>query len=168
MPVGQTLAKKANNGVGYRSTMRFCGTFPQLGAGEEGAQPNGGARERVHAPLLAVDDANRVGDTHSGLAKGLDGLDRGAARGDDVLDEADAVAVLVVALEPGGVADGVGESHVGLVVPSVSSFVPGRRKPSRTRTQAGRVPKGTWPTEDDVRRRFAAGQAHNGTCGRGH
>src|SRR5438552_9403916 len=218
MPVGQTLAKKANNGVGYRSTMRFCGTFPQLGAGEEGAQPNGGARERVHAPLLAVDDANRVGDTHSGLAKGLNGLDRGAARGDDVLDEADAVAVLVGALDPvrgavllglvandyerqlelegggrrerdgtelgrrepyrrrlvlahgvgdrlaeraeqirpcseavlvevvaapspgpqhevafeqGGVADGVGESHVGLVVPSVSSFVNGRRKPSR-------------------------------------
>ena len=99
MPVGQTLAKKANNGVGYRSTMRFCGTFPQLGAGEEGAQPNGGARERVHAPLLAVDDANRVGDTHSGLAKGLDGLDRGAAGGDDVLDQADALAARVDALE---------------------------------------------------------------------
>jgi hypothetical protein len=30
MPVGQTLAKKANNGIGYRSTMRFCGGFWQL------------------------------------------------------------------------------------------------------------------------------------------
>src|SRR5438067_4718922 len=55
-----------------------------------------------------------------------------------------------------------------LVVPSVSSFVNGRRKPSRTRPQGGGVPKGTWPSEDDVRRRFAAGQAYNGTCGRGH
>src|SRR5262249_4950643 len=31
-----------------------------------------------------------------------------------------------------------------------------------------RVPVGTWPTEDAVMRRFAAGQALNGTCGRGH
>src|SRR5439155_23184357 len=100
MPVGQTLAKKANNGVGYRSTMRFCGTFPQLGAGEEGAQPDGGAREGVHTALLAIDDANRVGDTHSRLAEGLDGLDRGAPAGDDLLDEANAVAVLVRALDP--------------------------------------------------------------------
>jgi hypothetical protein len=56
------------------------------------------------------------------------------------------------------------------VVPSVSSFVHGRRKPSRTRTQAGRYigRVALWPTEDAVMRRFAALQAHNGTRGRGH
>jgi hypothetical protein len=100
MPVGQTLAKKANNGIGYRSTMRFCGTFPQLRAGEEGAQADGGPCERVDTSLFAVDHANSVGDTQSGLAKRFDGLDRGSARGDDVLDEADAIAVVEGALDP--------------------------------------------------------------------
>src|SRR5262249_10026098 len=55
-----------------------------------------------------------------------------------------------------------------LVVASGGSLVNGRRKASRTRTQGGRVPVGTWPTEDAVMRRLAAGRAHNGTCGRGH
>src|SRR5262245_57752201 len=58
--------------------------------------------------------------------------------------------------------------RIRLVVTSVSAFVNDRRKASRTRTQGGRVPVGTWPTEDAVMRRFAAGQAHNGTRGRGH
>ena len=54
-----------------------------------------------------------------------------------------------------------------LAVMTVTPFLSGRRKPSRTRTQGGRVPESTWPTEDAVMRRFAAGQADNGSCGRG-
>src|SRR5262249_56210331 len=43
------------------------------------------------------------------------------------------------------------------------SFVAGRRKPTSSRTQGGRVPEGTWLTEDAEMRRLAAGQAHNAT-----
>src|SRR5262245_66692210 len=93
MPVGQTLAKKANNGIGYRSTMRFCGDFPQFRPPKQRVQPHGRPREGVDAAPLAVDDANRVGDTQSGLTERLDGLDRRPARSDDVHDQADAVAV---------------------------------------------------------------------------
>src|SRR6476620_1610096 len=99
MPVGQTLAKKANNDIGYRSTMRLCGTFPELRAREERAEAHRDAGERVDPSLLAVDHANRVRHTQSGLAERLDGLDCRPAGGDDVLDEADAVAVLEGALD---------------------------------------------------------------------
>src|SRR6476659_10722746 len=57
------------------------------------------ARQLVDAALLAVDDADRVGYTQSGVSERLDRLDRGPARGDDVLDQADALALLVHALQ---------------------------------------------------------------------
>src|SRR5262249_44746739 len=100
MPVGQTLANKANNAVGYRSTMRLCGNFPQFRGLEEGPQADGGPGERVDASLLAVDDADGGRDPQADLAERIDGLDRSAAGGDHVLDEADAVAVLEGPLDP--------------------------------------------------------------------
>src|SRR4051812_10019182 len=53
----------------------------------------------VDAALLAVDDADRVRNLQSGSPQRLDRLDRGAARGDDVLDETHALTLAVHALE---------------------------------------------------------------------
>jgi hypothetical protein len=56
-----------------------------------------------------------------------------------------------------------------LVVAVVNAFPNRRRKPSRPRTQVGRIPiVGMWPIEDTGRRWFADGEADNSICGRGH
>src|SRR5581483_6099503 len=39
----ETSSKEANNGVGYRLTMRFCGNFPQVRGGQERPEADGGA-----------------------------------------------------------------------------------------------------------------------------
>src|SRR3954449_7970673 len=83
--------------------MRFCGGFShlqELGRTKERPQADGVAGERVHSALLAVDDADRRSALQTGLAQRLDGLDGGAAGGDDVLDQADLLARLEDALEP--------------------------------------------------------------------
>jgi len=55
-----------------------------------------------------------------------------------------------------------------VVVPAVSPFLSGQRKPSRPRTQGGHAPGSAGPTEDAGMRWFAGGQADNATCGRNH
>src|SRR5581483_1444747 len=94
------LGEHPNNGVGYRSTMRVCGVFPQLGGGQERLQPHRRAGELVRASLLPVDDADGVRDPQARLAERLDRRADGAARRDDVLDEADELARLERPLEP--------------------------------------------------------------------
>src|SRR3954467_5577185 len=82
--------------------MRFCGAFGQfyqLCRSEERAQPDADARKRVRPALLTVDHHDRRADLETGLAQRLDRLDRGACRGDDVLDEAHPLARLEGALE---------------------------------------------------------------------
>src|SRR4051794_18673246 len=91
--------KNPNNAAGYRSTMRICGDFEQVGRPEERAQAHRVAREFVDAALFAVDHTDRVGYTQSGISEGLDRCERGPAGGDDVLDQADALALLEDALE---------------------------------------------------------------------
>ena len=67
---------------------------------QERPEPDRRPRERVGAALLAVDDADDRRDVEPGLAERLDRLERRAAGGDDVLDEADALAGLEDALDP--------------------------------------------------------------------
>ena len=55
----QTLGEDANKVVGYRSTMRICGGFEDLGDLEERPQAHRMAREGVVTALLAVDHADR-------------------------------------------------------------------------------------------------------------
>ena len=85
--------------------MRFCGTFcrsEQLGRPKQRPQPDAEARERVRPALLAVDHADRRAALETGLPQGLDASTARPAGGDDVLDEADALARLEDALEPVG------------------------------------------------------------------
>src|SRR5919201_4737947 len=89
--------------------MRLCGSFcrlEELRRPEERPQPDRVPRERVGAPFLAIDDAYGVTADEARLADRLHRLEQGAARGDHVLDEADAVALLERPLEalPGAVA----------------------------------------------------------------
>src|SRR5919108_4077011 len=82
--------------------MRISGdklSIEELGGPEERPQADGLARERVHAPLLAVDDADRGPAPQARLAERVDGLRSGSARRDDVLDEACCRARLEDALE---------------------------------------------------------------------
>ena len=64
--------------------------------------------ERVRATLLPVDDAHRMPDDEAGCANGLHRVTKGAARRDDVLDEAHELTWLVRPLEavPGAVSLG--------------------------------------------------------------
>src|ERR671933_1447303 len=83
--------------------MRICGNkrgFEELGGPKEGPQPHRVPRERVDSALLAIDNADRRPADETRLAQGLDGPDRGAAGGDDVLDEAGERAGFEDALEP--------------------------------------------------------------------
>ena len=57
-------------------------------------------RESVDSALLAVDDADRISALETGRAERLDGLRGGASGGDDVLDQAHALAGLEGAFEP--------------------------------------------------------------------
>ena len=73
--------------------MRICGRSSRSSeARKSGRSRTRVARELVDAALLAVDDADRVRHPQARLAQRLDRLDRRAAGGDDVLDEADALA----------------------------------------------------------------------------
>src|SRR5580692_722896 len=114
MPFRQTLRRNPNNGIGYRSTMRGRGVVPDLRGMEERTEADGGARERIGAAFVAVDDANHGRYDQSGLPEHLDGLERGAAGGDDVLDQADALSWLEDSLDPvaGAVLlDGAADDH---------------------------------------------------------
>src|SRR5262249_58021674 len=67
----------------------FCNPDELRGA-IQGSQPNRDAGERVDSTLLAIDDADRGPAGQPCLPERLDRRDRSPARGDDVLDEADA------------------------------------------------------------------------------
>ena len=56
--------------------------------------------ERVGPTLLPVDDADRVPDDEAGGPQRLDGAEQRAAARDDVLDQADALALLERPLDP--------------------------------------------------------------------
>src|SRR2546425_3150369 len=83
--------------------MRLCGPFSPSGElrdPEERMQLDICARERLGPALLAVDDTDGISDLERRLPQRLDGGDRGTAGGDDVLDQADDLALLEDALEP--------------------------------------------------------------------
>ena len=99
------LARNPNNGIGRNgSTKRICGLFcpfQELGGAEEGPQADAVAGEFVDAALLPVDDADRRRrPAGRPPAAPRSRLERRAARGDHVLDEADTLAGLEDALEP--------------------------------------------------------------------
>ena len=52
------------------------GSARNLRSAEERAEPDGGSREGVGAPFLAVDDADRGRDPQTRLAQRLDRLER--------------------------------------------------------------------------------------------
>src|SRR5262249_18956508 len=146
-----------------RSSRRIrAGTPPELGRDHDLVTPLG---ERAAEVALACAVAVRLGsveERHAGVECRVDDL----ARAGCIHARAE-----LVAAEPDDGHDEAGRADVPgahLVGPSVSSFVDARRKASGPSTQGGRVPVGTWPTEDACMRRFAAGQTHNVTCGRGH
>src|SRR5512132_575767 len=76
----------------------FCKSY-QLRGPKQRPQPDPDTGERVHSTLLTIDDADRRPAVQPGLAERLDRGHRGAARGDHVLDETDAFAVLEHTLE---------------------------------------------------------------------
>src|SRR5215208_1861546 len=82
--------------------MRVCGTFPpvhDLSCSEQRPEPDRMSGELIGAALLPIHDADGGAHPQAGLPKGRDGLQRGPSRGDDVLDEADRLALLELALE---------------------------------------------------------------------
>lgn len=83
--------------------MRFCCTFlrgEELSCPKERPEAHRAACESVRAALLAVDDADSGAAFETRLAQRLDGRDRRAAGGHDVLDEAHPGAFRIGALEP--------------------------------------------------------------------
>src|SRR2546423_9248448 len=75
--------------------MRFCGGFlrrEQVSCPKKGPKPGSPASESVHSALLAIDHADCNPALQAGFAKGLERLDGSPAGGDDVLDEAHALA----------------------------------------------------------------------------
>src|SRR5918911_4783722 len=82
--------------------MRFCGDFglsQKLARTENRPETDGVARQRVGAALLAVDHADGSSHQQTRLAERFDALEQRAPGRDDVLDEADAFALVVDALE---------------------------------------------------------------------
>ena len=82
--------------------MRFCGGFlgrKPLSCSKQGHETGSTARQGVGSALLAIHHADCDSALEAGLAKSIERLDGGSARGDHVLDEADALAWLVRALE---------------------------------------------------------------------
>src|SRR3712207_5732881 len=82
--------------------MRVSGTFSsieQLGRPKQRGQTHRLPRERVDSSLLAIDHAHRVAALETGRPERVHGGERGAARGDDVLDEADALTGVEEPLE---------------------------------------------------------------------
>src|SRR5260221_11502488 len=83
--------------------MRLCGAFrgsEELSCPEERPQAHGLARETIGSALLTVDHALRRLDDEARSAERLDRIEQGPAGRDDVLDEADALALLVGAFDP--------------------------------------------------------------------
>src|SRR5258707_11133009 len=83
--------------------MRLCCAFrrlEQFPCPEERPKTHREPGESVRPTLLAIDDADRRPALEPCLAERVDSLDRSSARGDDVLDEADALARFEDALEP--------------------------------------------------------------------
>src|SRR3954470_2135164 len=66
----------------------ILGTRQDVRGGEEAPEADGVPRELVNAPLLAVDDADRVRAHEAGFAQGVDSRHGRAARRHDVLHEA--------------------------------------------------------------------------------
>src|ERR671925_2352908 len=82
--------------------MRFCGGFlgrNQLACPKKRAETDAVARQFVASAFPAIADADRRAALGAGSAKRLNGLDRGPARRDDVLDEADPLARLEGSLD---------------------------------------------------------------------
>src|SRR5262245_44661097 len=77
------------------STIRFCGGFlglEQVSCPEKRPQTDGMARESVGSAFLPIDHTDCGTDYQSGLPDGCDRLEERPTGGDDVLDEADALA----------------------------------------------------------------------------
>ena len=82
--------------------MRFCGGFRSrkpLSCSKQGHETGSTARQGVGSALLAIHHADCDSALEAGFAKRIERLDGGSARGNDVLDEADALARLVRTLE---------------------------------------------------------------------
>ena len=77
----------------------FCSSC-DIARGEQRPHSHRETRESVDSALLAIDHADRVSARETGLPKRLHGLRGGPARGDHVLDQAHALALLEGALEP--------------------------------------------------------------------
>src|SRR4051794_31440047 len=74
--------------------MRFCGSFVRfenLARTENRPEPDGVPRERVRPALLAVDDADGRPHRQARVAQPLNSGQERPARGDHVLDQADAI-----------------------------------------------------------------------------
>src|SRR5688500_2466828 len=85
--------------------MRFCGTFRrrrELSCPKERHQAGRAARQLVGSSLLAVNDADDRPALEPRLTQSLDGAERGSARGDDILDQADSLALREGSLEAVG------------------------------------------------------------------
>src|SRR6478672_9754224 len=77
----------------------FCSTCDSAGCIQR-PHSHGETRESVDSALLPVDHADRISALETGRAEGLDGLPGRPSGGDNVLDQADAVAHLEPTLEP--------------------------------------------------------------------
>src|SRR5579859_7340678 len=76
-----------------RLLLAFCSACHVV-RGEERPHPHRETRESVDSALLPVDHADGVSALQAGLAQRLDSLRCRASGGDDVLDQADAIALL--------------------------------------------------------------------------
>jgi hypothetical protein len=82
--------------------MRLCGAFrgpEQVSCPEERPEAHGVTRESIRPALLPVDDADSRLHHEARSAERLDRIEQRAAGRDDVLDEADALTLLVRALD---------------------------------------------------------------------
>ena len=89
MPPGTLTA------IPFRLNHAVCGTFRgtyQLSCPEKRPQTDPVAGELVDSALLAINDADSGSTLQAGQPKGLDRRHCSPARGDDVLDEAHALA----------------------------------------------------------------------------
>src|SRR5437588_10720506 len=71
----------------------------QVFCAKERPETHGSACERVASALLAIDDTDRRAALEPRLAEGFDGFHSGAAGGNNVLDQAHALAGFEDALE---------------------------------------------------------------------
>ena len=81
--------------------MRFCGTFrasEKLSCPKEWPKPDCVPRECVRTALLTIDHTDRGVDDKAGSAQRLDRVEQSSTGCYDVLDQANALALLVGAL----------------------------------------------------------------------